>query len=94
MRIKSFTTYPLAVADPPLRSSYGRHAPYALRTALVERRHEEQDLCRDCAYLWGKAPGSAWQDARGIAKQALRERAPGLARALGVRRWGRMDWNM
>lgn len=35
MRIKSFTTYPLAVADPPLRSSYGRHAPYALRTALV-----------------------------------------------------------
>ena len=35
MRIKSFTTYPLAVADPPLRSSYGRHAPYALRTVLV-----------------------------------------------------------
>ena len=24
----------IAVADPPLRSSYGRHAPYALRTIL------------------------------------------------------------
>lgn len=27
--------HPLAVADPPLRSSYGRHAPYALRTLVV-----------------------------------------------------------
>jgi glucarate dehydratase len=29
--------YPIAVADPPLRSSYGRHAPYALRTILELR---------------------------------------------------------
>lgn len=34
MRISEFRLYPLAVADPPLRSSYGRHAPYALRTIL------------------------------------------------------------
>lgn len=35
MRISSFSIHPVAVADPPLRSSYGRHAPYALRTILV-----------------------------------------------------------
>jgi glucarate dehydratase len=37
MRITEFRIHPLAVADPPLRSSYGRHAPYALRT-VVELR--------------------------------------------------------
>jgi radical SAM protein with 4Fe4S-binding SPASM domain len=87
--------YPVGnVTERPLLELWNNDRMVALRKALVERRHEEQDLCRDCAYLWGKAPGSAWQDARGIAKQALREKAPGLARALGVRRWGRMDWNM
>lgn len=34
MVIKEFAIHPLAVADPPLRSSYGRHAPYALRTLI------------------------------------------------------------
>jgi glucarate dehydratase len=31
---------PVAIADPPLRSSYGLHAPYALRT-IVELRSED-----------------------------------------------------
>ena len=35
MRISSFSIHPVAVADPPIRSSYGLHAPYALRTILV-----------------------------------------------------------
>jgi glucarate dehydratase len=34
MRISRFQLYPVAVADGPLRSSYGRHAPYALRTIV------------------------------------------------------------
>ena len=34
MVIKEFAIHPLAVADPPLRSSYGLHAPYALRALL------------------------------------------------------------
>jgi glucarate dehydratase len=34
MRITSLRLFPVAVADPPLRSSYGRHAPYALRTIV------------------------------------------------------------
>jgi len=37
MRITEFSLHPVAVADAPLRSSYGRHAPYALRT-IVELR--------------------------------------------------------
>ncbi len=37
MLISGLRLYPVAVADPPLRSSYGRHAPYALRT-IVEIR--------------------------------------------------------
>ncbi len=34
MKISEFHLHPIAVADGPLRSSYGRHAPYALRTIV------------------------------------------------------------
>ena len=34
MRVSSVSVYPLAAADPPIRSSYGLHAPYALRALL------------------------------------------------------------
>src|SRR5439155_16095828 len=34
MRIAAFRIHPIAIADPPLRSSYGLHAPYALRTII------------------------------------------------------------
>lgn len=34
MRITGLRLHPVAVADPPLRSSYGLHAPYALRTIV------------------------------------------------------------
>ncbi|HEU0141858.1 MAG TPA: enolase C-terminal domain-like protein, partial [Bryobacteraceae bacterium] len=34
MRISDLRLHPVAVADAPLRSSYGRHAPYALRTIV------------------------------------------------------------
>ncbi|MDX2153550.1 MAG: enolase C-terminal domain-like protein [Bryobacteraceae bacterium] len=34
MRISGMKLHPIAVADPPLRSSYGLHAPYALRTIV------------------------------------------------------------
>lgn len=34
MQIADMSVHPLAIADPPLRSSYGLHAPYALRTVL------------------------------------------------------------
>jgi glucarate dehydratase len=34
MRIVDLRIHPIAIADPPLRSSYGLHAPYALRTII------------------------------------------------------------
>ena len=34
MKIAEFKIHPIAIADPPLRSSYGLHAPYALRTIV------------------------------------------------------------
>jgi glucarate dehydratase len=34
MRIADFRIHPIAIADPPLRSSYGLHARYALRTVI------------------------------------------------------------
>src|SRR5216110_2943519 len=34
MKITAFRTHPIAIADPPLRSSYGLHAHYALRTII------------------------------------------------------------
>src|SRR5215467_16111181 len=34
MRISRMNLHPIAVADPPLRSSYGLHAPFALRTIV------------------------------------------------------------
>jgi glucarate dehydratase len=40
MRIHEFKVHSIAMADPPLRSSYGLHAPYALRT-VIELRSED-----------------------------------------------------
>ncbi len=34
MKIKDLKVTPVAIADPPLRSSFGRHAPYALRLVI------------------------------------------------------------
>src|SRR5438552_10860668 len=34
MRVVNLRIHPIAIADPPLRSSYGLHAPYALRTIV------------------------------------------------------------
>lgn len=40
MRISGLKIHPIAIADPPLRSSYGRHAPFALRT-IVELKTDD-----------------------------------------------------
>ncbi len=39
MRVTELILHPIAIADPPLRSSYGLHAPFALRT-IVELRSD------------------------------------------------------
>lgn len=40
MRIQDLRIHSIAIADPPLRSSYGLHAPYALRT-IIELESED-----------------------------------------------------
>ncbi|HWC00119.1 MAG TPA: enolase C-terminal domain-like protein [Bryobacteraceae bacterium] len=40
MRITDMRLHPIAIADPPLRSSYGLHAPFALRT-IVELKTDD-----------------------------------------------------
>ena len=40
MKIKDLRIHSIAIADPPLRSSYGLHAPYALRTILDFERDD------------------------------------------------------
>ncbi len=40
MKICSFELHSIAIADPPLRSSYGLHAPWALRT-IVEIKTDD-----------------------------------------------------
>jgi glucarate dehydratase len=50
MRISSLTLHSIAIADPPLRSSYGLHAPWALRT-LVEL--ETSDGIRGISETYG-----------------------------------------
>src|SRR5712675_324555 len=40
MFISALRLHPIAIADPPLRSSYGLHAPYALRT-IIELESDE-----------------------------------------------------
>lgn len=50
MKITNLKLHPVAVADPPLRSSYGLHAPYALRT-IVEL--ETDDGIKGCAETYG-----------------------------------------
>src|SRR5262249_18931756 len=39
MKITELILHPIAIADPPLRSSYGLHAPFALRT-IVELKSD------------------------------------------------------
>ena len=40
MKISDLRVHSIAIADPPLRSSYGLHAPYALRN-IVELESED-----------------------------------------------------
>jgi glucarate dehydratase len=68
MRISELRIHPLAVADAPLRSSYGRHAPYALRT-IVELKTTD-GLTGISETYGGEKPVAALE--------ALRDRVTGM----------------
>ena len=57
MKIKDLRVHSIAIADPPLRSSYGLHAPYALRT-IIELESEDGITGINETY-GGEAPAAA-----------------------------------
>ncbi len=63
MRISELRLHPVAVADAPLRSSYGLHAPYALRT-IVELKTTD-GLTGISETYGGDGPLEALEAARG-----------------------------
>jgi len=62
MRIKELILHPIAIADPPLRSSYGLHAPFALRT-IVELK-SDSGLTGIAETYGGDGPLTALEAAR------------------------------
>ena len=67
MKISALKLHSIAIADPPLRSSYGLHAPWALRT-IVEI--ETDDGIKGVGETYGG-------DAPRAALEAVRERVLG-----------------
>src|SRR3954467_3212470 len=62
MKISALKLHSIAIADPPLRSSYGRHAPWALRT-IVELETDE-GISGVAETYGGDAPRAALEAAR------------------------------
>jgi glucarate dehydratase len=67
MRIADVLVHKIAIADPPLRSSYGLHQPYALRTILEVK--SDDGIVGLAETYGGEAPAAALE--------ALRERLIG-----------------
>jgi glucarate dehydratase len=62
MRIAELHVHKIAFADPPLRSSYGRHQPYALRTVLELK--SEDGITGVAETYGGEAPAAALEALR------------------------------
>ena len=62
MKIKDLRIHSIAIADPPLRSSYGLHAPYALRT-IIELESEDGVVGINETY-GGESPAAALRAVR------------------------------
>src|ERR1041385_6408073 len=62
MRVVEMKIHSIAIADPPLRSSYGLHAPYALRT-ILELKSDDGIIGITETY-GGEAPARALEQLR------------------------------
>jgi len=62
MKIVDMRVHSIAIADPPLRSSYGLHAPYALRTIL--EIESDDGIIGICETYGGEAPACALEAIR------------------------------
>ena len=63
MRITDFRIHSIAIADPPLRSSYGLHQPYALRNIL--ELESEDGIVGIAETYGGEQPAKALEKMRG-----------------------------
>ena len=63
MKIVDMRVHSIAIADPPLRSSYGLHAPYALRNVL--ELESEDGIVGIAETYGGEKPAAALREARG-----------------------------
>ena len=82
MRISELRIHPIAVADGPLRSSYGLHAPYALRT-IVELKSTDGITGISETY-GGDGPVAALEAARSRVEGMDPFRLAGLRQALAA----------
>ena len=62
MRISEINVHKIAIADPPIRSSYGLHQPYALRTVLELR--SDSGFTGVAETYGGEAPAAALEELR------------------------------
>ncbi len=62
MRITEVLVHKIAIADPPIRSSYGLHQPYALRTVLELR--SDAGFTGVAETYGGEAPAAALEELR------------------------------
>jgi glucarate dehydratase len=81
--ISEFLLHPVAVADAPLRSSYGRHAPYAIRT-IVELKSTD-GLTGISETYGGERPLAALEAARDLVLGRDPFQLTGLWMSLGER---------
>src|SRR5437588_588338 len=83
MKITSLELHPIAIADPPLRSSYGLHAPFALRTIVM--LHTDSGLTGLSETYGGEAPLAALEAVRSLVEGADPFRLAELSRHIGSR---------
>ena len=81
MKITKLELHPIAIADPPLRSSYGLHAPFALRTIVV--LHTDSGLTGISETYGGDGPVGALEAVREIVEGADPWQLAMLSRCIG-----------
>jgi glucarate dehydratase len=81
MKIARLKIHPIAIADPPLRSSYGLHAPFALRTVI--ELESDSGLTGIAESYGGDGPVAAFEAVRAVVEGADPFRLAELSRRIG-----------
>ena len=79
MKISSLKLHSIAIADPPLRSSYGLHAPFALRT-IVELEDRLTASPASAKPMAATARWPAWKPCATASSAWIRSSSPAFGR--------------